>query len=250
MFEPAPSPQVIAIYRARNAERLSRVLTAGASGSRPWGLWALDEVAPSLAAWTVGQGPGGKFDLLNKILHLMPSTDHLPLVVTDDDIDLRRGTLTGLCALMATAGLDLAQPAHARRSQSSYEFNRRRRGSRARLTTFVEIGPVFAMAPAWRAAFAPFPADLGMGWGLELLWARQREHGCRLGVVDAVTVHHPDYPTLGYAQEVEEARAQTLMQEAGVSTMREAQQVLGTWWPWQPQPSWLGDDPRERRWTE
>ena len=238
MLTPAPSPQVIGIYRARNAERLARLLTAGAQGPHHWGLWALDEPAPALAPWTVGQGPGGKFDLLNEILRRMPPTDHLPLVVTDDDIDLRRGTLTGLCAVMAAAGLDLAQPAHAHRSQSSYEFNRRRRGARARLTTFVEIGPVFAMAPAWRAAFAPFPADLGMGWGLELLWARQRANGCRLGVVDAVTVHHPDYPTLGYAQEVEEARAQAYLREAGVTTMREAQQVLGTWWPWQRSSPW------------
>lgn len=230
---------VVAIYRQRNAARLARLLARAASPDTRYALWALDAPSAVLAERTVGQGSGGKFDLVNAVLDRTPARPEEHLVVTDDDIDLGGGSLSRLCAVMDSAGLGLAQPAHGRRSRSSYEFNRRRLGSRARLTSFVEIGPVFAVQPEWLPAVVPFPPDIGMGWGLELIWARLQERGCRLGVVDAVTVVHHESPTIGYAQEAEEARAQALMAQSGIRYMREAQHVLGTWWCWQSRPPWM-----------
>lgn len=226
------------VYRKRNAARIAALLDGPSARSQRVSLWALDEPDAALAPVTAGTGAGGKFDLLNEVLRLSPPQGEEFVIVVDDDVDLVAGDLAGLCGMMLRAGLGLAQPAHARGSRSSYEFNRHRALARARVTTFVEIGPIFAIAPHWRSRLLPFPAGMGMGWGLELIWARLQREGCRLGVVDAVRVMHPDPPTAGYALEEEEARAQALMAQAGVSTMREAQQVTSTWWCWQRRPPW------------
>lgn len=230
---------VVGVYRRHNAEVVSRLLASGRRRHWQVALWALDEPAPSLRAETVGSGPGGKFDLLNECLRRCPPDPADFVIAVDDDVTLRRGSLDLLCEIMSRAELGLAQPAHGRGSRSSYEFNRAARLSRARVTTFVEIGPVFAVAPAWQSELLPFPEGMGMGWGLELIWADLMQRGCRLGVVDAVQVIHPEAPTTGYSHEVEEARAQRLMAETGITAMRQAQRVLDVWRPWQRRPAWV-----------
>ncbi len=55
----------------------------------------------------------------------------------------------------------------------------------------------------------PFPADLGMGWGLDVHWgAIAREAGWPIGVVDAVPLLHRHPVAGGYGREdvVEQAR--------------------------------------------
>ncbi len=59
-----------------------------------------------------------------------------------------------------------------------------------RLTTFVESGPLVAVAPKWVERVTPLPVWRGMGWGLELEWIDLQAEGCRLGIVDATTVVH------------------------------------------------------------
>ena len=68
----------------------------------------------------------------------------------------------------------------------SHGITRAQPRSRARLTTFVESGPLVAIAPEWVDRVTAAPAWRGMGWGLELDWIDLQAEGCRLGIVDAV----------------------------------------------------------------
>lgn len=226
---------VAGIYRAVNAAPLQRVL---GGVPRDWriALWALDDVIPPLAAQTIGSGCGGKFELLNETLARAGGDD--TLVFIDDDAWISRGSFAGLVRLATRAGFDLAQPAHDRTSQSTYTFNRRRLATVARETTFVEIGPIMVLRGRAPSVLLPFPADIGMGWGLELLWRRERARGLRMGVVDAVTVHHPDPPNATYADgaSAEYDRVDRLLAEDGLTDIRDAQRTVGRWWRGQRRP--------------
>jgi hypothetical protein len=106
------------------------------------------------------------------------------------------------------------------------------------VTTFVECGPLFVVSPGWRARITPFPAERGMGWGLELDFARLRPDGCLLGIVDAVRIRH-----LGTVGSEYETRARTEamraeLAEHGVREWSELQQTLATWWAWEKRPPW------------
>jgi hypothetical protein len=80
-----------------------------------------------------------------------------------------------------------------------------------RETTFVEIGPVTAFHRDVFATLLPFPADLRMGWGLDVHWAAvAREHGWPIGIVDATPIGHTQQPAgagYGRAAAVAEASA-------------------------------------------
>lgn len=236
---------VAGVYRSRNVAIMRRLLTGlPASWDAAW--WSLDDVDPSLAADTVGAGPGGKFDLLNTIIE-RSGRDLGALetvVLVDDDVWLDRGDLAELVRLTRRAGFGLAQPAHGRGSQSTYAFNRRHPLAVARETTFVEIGPIIVIDGRWCTELLPFSDELGMGWGLELLWRRRRRDGLRMGIVDAVTVQHPDRPNATYLQgaEPEFARVDKLLAEEGLTSIRAAQKTVGVWWRWRRRPpkAWAG----------
>jgi hypothetical protein len=60
----------------------------------------------------------------------------------------------------------------------------------ARLTNFVEIGPVVGFQAATFDVLLPFPA-LKAGWGLDAHWAAiARAHGWRIGIIDATPIRH------------------------------------------------------------
>jgi GT2 family glycosyltransferase len=133
---------------------------------------------------------GGKFENLNLLLTAHPAAGHDWLLVVDDDVELPRGFLDRLLFASERFDLALAQPAHALRSHAAWPQTRRRRSSIARVTPFVEIGPVVAFAARTFDTLLPFP-QLRMGWGLDLHWAAlAREHGWRCGVIDAVAIRH------------------------------------------------------------
>jgi hypothetical protein len=72
-------------------------------------------------------------------------------------------------------------------SFTSHHITRVRPRITARSTRFVEIGPLFAVAPGV-GGILPFPADANMGWGLEVTWSMLP--GLALGIIDAVTIRH------------------------------------------------------------
>ena len=229
---------VTGIYRQRNADILRRMLEGIDAGRVRTALWALDAVAPSLESRTFGEGPGGKFELINRLLSLVPLVDSEYLAVADDDVSFTRGSLNRFVDVAAGGRLHLAQPAHDRRSHRSHEITRRRRFSKARQTTFVEIGPVFLVAPELRERVVPFPDGVGMGWGLELQWHDLHTAGARLGIVDAVAVRHHVPPGAGYDLEAERSANRERLKSRGWERMSDMQVTVQTWRPWQRKAPW------------
>jgi hypothetical protein len=135
-------------------------------------------------------GDRGKFENLNALLAEHPAAKHDWLVVVDDDVALPHGFLDTFIFLAERFSLRLAQPAHRHRSHAAWRVTRRRPASLVRETAFVEIGPVFAFHADTFRTLLPFP-PLRIGWGLDAHWsAIAREHGWKLGVVDATPIRH------------------------------------------------------------
>lgn len=233
-----PPSVVLCVYRARNA----RVVAALARQVRRSGgevrLWALDTVVPALAAHTVGHGPGGRLDLADVLYESAPVPPDTYVVVADDDV--RVLGYGRFLRLMRRAAFDLAQPAHTRHlSHPSHAVTLRAPRSLARLTEFVEIGPLFAVAPSRRAEVLPFPAGLGMGWGLEADWYGLHRRGARLGIVDAAPLRHLGPVAVSYAQDAERAQLAERLAANGLQGLHEIHGTLATWRPWQRTPPWL-----------
>jgi hypothetical protein len=226
-----------------NAARVAAALLHGVPAHWHVALWGLDGVAPALAARTVGDGPGPRFELLNRALAATPADPGRWVVVVDDDVAVRP-SLGRFVAVADRAGLDIAMPGHRACSFHSHPITRRRMASTARRTTYVEIGPVVAVRPRWVARLVPFPADDGLGWGTELAWSDLRREGCRLGIVDRTPVLHLVPPGRAYDRRAELARLVAELDARGVppgtprARMDALQRNEATWRPWRPSPPW------------
>jgi hypothetical protein len=162
---------------------------------------------------TAAAGARGKFENLNALLAEHPADGHAWVLVVDDDVALPRGFLDAFLCAAERAGLKLAQPAHRLHSHAAWSVTRRRPGSTVRETTFVEIGPVTAFHRDVFATLLPFPADLRMGWGLDVHWAAvAREHGWPIGIVDATPIGHTQQPAgSGYGRDAAEQEARAFL---------------------------------------
>jgi hypothetical protein len=186
---------------------------------------------------TCPPGELGKFENLNKLLTERaggtPIHERDWLLVVDDDIELPRGFLDRLLFLCERFELQLAQPAHRYSSHAAWQVTRRRPGSIARATQFVEIGPVTALASATFETLLPFP-QLRMGWGLDAHWAAlAREHGWRCGVIDAVAIGHRVAPAAdAYSRETAIAEAREFLEQRPYLPAAELQRTLTTHRRW------------------
>ena len=230
---------LVGVYRAENAAHVGRLIHPALSHGWSTAWWALDRVAPDLVDVTVGEGRGEKLPLLNQILERIAVTARWT-VVSDDDLRFRRGDVVRFVDMCDRAGLDLAQPARARRTQQSHDITAAIRFVRARRTTFVESGPLFAVGPRWRERLLPFPSQRGMGWGVELDWFDLARQGCALGVVDQCTVEH--LGTVGDAYDTAEMhrRVTAELADRGAASWTPFQRTLAAWRPWQRRPPWHG----------
>jgi predicted O-methyltransferase YrrM len=152
-------------------------------------LWALESVVPSVAPLTRGQGRMGKFQAVNRLL---PHTAGADLILfVDDDVRLGPGFLPRYVGIVSELKAAVAQPALTADSYHSHSFTLRRKGCWARLTNFVESGPVVSMTRAFLDLVAPFPDGNRMGWGFDIHWsALAQGRGLRLAIVDACPVQH------------------------------------------------------------
>jgi hypothetical protein len=179
-------------------------------------------------------GDRGKFENLNVLLRAHPPHDHDWLLVVDDDVVLPRGFLDVFLFLAERFEFRLAQPAHRSRSHAAWAVTRRRRGSVARETAFVEIGPVTAFHRTTFDVLLPFP-QLRIGWGLDAHWsALAREHGWRIGVVDATPVRHSLRPVASsYQHQVAVEEARGFLTDRPYVNALEAQRTLVEHRSWQ-----------------
>ena len=239
-FEPrglTTEAKIIGVYRRRNARLVLDLLEPALEQGWTTAWWALDGIEGSLERYTVGEGPGEKFPLVNETLRLSGSPVSWTLV-SDDDLSFRQGDMTRLVRLCDSARFDIAQPARARDSAHNFRITAAARLARARLTTFVESGPLFVVGPRFRDLVLPLPKALGMGWGVELEWFDLMEKGCRLGIVDSVVIEH-----LGTATEYDttqlHARLRAELAARGATSFRPFQNTLAAWRPWQRRPAWV-----------
>jgi hypothetical protein len=222
---------VLSIYRpgsllARTAPRLSSkrhdVRFAFGATAAP---------TPALAAGTVLSGlSGGKFENLNRLLATTGPLEGFDwLIVCDDDVELAARFLDRALALCERLELDLAQPAQTMRSHAAWRVTRRRPFSLARLTDYVEIGPVTLFSRRAAGELTPFP-ELRFGWGLDSHWgALARERGWRLGILDSLPVRHESQAvasTYTHAEAIDEARR--FLAGRPYVTATEAQRTLET----------------------
>jgi len=238
---PCPPSDVIGVYRQENAAIVVRALR-GLPASWKVRMWALDREAPALAEVTVGSGGGGRFELLNRLIDRGGSGGGRWLVVIDDDVVVQPG-LPSLVHWASRAGFGLAMPGHRAASFHTWRFTRRNLFDRARATTFVEIGPVLAISPGARELVLPFPADTGLGWGVEARWWQLAQQGAvRLGIVDSVPTVHLRPPGRSYDREVEGQRLHAELDRVRVpeGTARERMELLqhnlGHWRRWRRVP--------------
>lgn len=231
---PVAYPLVLAmVYRSENVPVLDAFLRQ-CPANTDVRLWSLDQRAP-LPDVSVGSGPGLKFDLVNRLLSSAPIAEDAWVVVADDDVLFSRGSLAGFLRECQRAGLDIAQPGHSAGSHFTHRVTVARPWARVTMTRFVEIGPIFAVAPARRAEFVPFP-DVGMGYGLELQWARSTARGTRLGVVDRCRVMHLAPVGRSYSMDEEMSRALANIPGRQID-FEELNQPVGTWYRWQRSPT-------------
>ena len=232
-------PALIGIYREVNAAHVERLLEPALAAGWTTAWWALDRVVPELERHTVGEGPGEKLPLLDDVLerHGPPGG---AVVLSDDDIRFERGDVVGLVDLAGRAGLGLAQPAHAPGSQVSHGITRAAPRSRARLTTFVESGPLVAVGAGWTDRVLPLPRARGMGWGVELDWIDLAAEGCRLGIVDAVRIRHLGNVGATYDDAAIRTRMRVELAARGVDDWGPLQRTVATWRPWRRRPPWDG----------
>lgn len=175
----------------------------------------------------------GKFENLNALLAEHPATGYDWLLAIDDDVALPPDFLDVFVFLAERFDLVLAQPAHRHRSHAAFPVTRRQPNSVLRETAFVEIGPVVAFGAVTFDVLLPFP-PLRIGWGLDAHWsALARQHGWRIGVVDATPVRHGLRPIAGaYNREDALSEARAFLAERPYTRYDEARRTLAVRRSW------------------
>jgi len=167
---PSRDVLVLSIYRPKT-DALRRALgeLRRTRHSLRTALGAMGNPDPALADETVAAGLArGKFANLNTVADAAGGAGAHWIVVVDDDVALPEGFLDRFLAVCEHLDLTMAQPAQTRASHAAWPVTRRRGGSMARETRFVEIGPVTCFRrEAWgerareRPARPPVPPCVG-----------------------------------------------------------------------------------------
>lgn len=132
-----------------------------------------------------------KFVVLNNLLTAVHLDEFEYVVVCDDDVFLPEGFLDSFLDYQSGFAFALAQPTLTADSFINHPIVEQQRGTVARQTRFVEIGPVFSCHREAYPHLFPFDVSSPMGWGYEAVWAgRLARHGQKMGIIDAVPVSH------------------------------------------------------------
>jgi hypothetical protein len=227
---PARRVLVLGVYTQAGAASMEAAVSRLQASSHDVRV-ALGSLGPAASALTLvtaaTEMAGGKLANVNRLAEeAAPGAADWILLLDDDVVVPRRRFLDRLVFLAEHLRLDIVQPALSRSSHTAFEVTRRR-PLLARLTRFVEVGPLTAFRGHAFRALTPFP-ESGMGWGVDLHWSAVAERkGWRLGVLDAVPVRHDQRPTaLGYDHSAAQQAAVALLSEREHITHVEAEQVI------------------------
>jgi hypothetical protein len=147
------------------------------------------EVAP-ITAFAAPE-PRPKFVLLNELFRRTPLDGYEYVLVCDDDVRLPEAFVDRYLELVVRHDLALAQPARTHDSYIDHHIVAQMEGLDARLTRFVEIGPLFSARRDALPLLLPFDEASPMGWGYDFVWPVVMEAaGLRMGIVDATPVAH------------------------------------------------------------
>ena len=202
---------IVGIEVPSRANDIGRVIDALAAGSRHHVTRSVTDMLDQ-----------GKFANIDKAIAEapVPLAEHDWLVITDDDIDAWPGMLDDLIAIADQADLALAQPAHAFNSYTTYEITRRRFGTLARRTDFVEIGPLTLVRRDLFHQFIPFPPSRWC-YGIDLVWSETaRRMGRRIGIVDGTPVRHLRPVAGTYSMDAAWDEGHALLLQHGITTNR------------------------------
>jgi glycosyltransferase involved in cell wall biosynthesis len=209
----------IGIYLANRRNTVEDVVHC-LSRSRPHRVdqhWiALGGPPPSSAVGAVTKGrveaPTPKYRLINEVLAHADLSRYDYVLTIDDDVVLPRMFVARFVALQRHFAFALAQPARTSRSFIDHPIVEQQRGSIARQTRFVEIGPVVSFHRSVFDLVFPFDLTSPMGWGYENVWAaRLTRRKLAMGIIDAVPVDHSVRPTVAHYQWADADRGRTAL---------------------------------------
>lgn len=137
-----------------------------------------------------------KFKLLNDIIKKIDDIDSYDyLIISDDDVVVHDNFIDIYIDLIEKFKIKLAQPARVSHSYNVHRIVLEDKKSLARITNFVEIGPIFSFHKSIFRSVIPFPESAQMGWGLDFIWPEiGRNNNFNLGIVDLVPVDHSYRP--------------------------------------------------------
>jgi hypothetical protein len=155
--------------------------------------------------------PTPKFTLMNGLLKDLETFDFV--IISDDDVDLPRGFVDHFVENVEKFQFALSQPARTPDSHIDHFITIRMPGIDARLTRFVEIGPIFCIHRSAFGVLLPFNLCSPMGWGYDFVWPAVIERsGLRMGIVDATPVGHTIRKSLtNYSKPIVEEQMNALL---------------------------------------
>ena len=132
-----------------------------------------------------------KVALINRLLSGVALQKYDYLVLCDDDIILPDDFLDTFLGLQEEHDFAAAQPARTHNSYIDHPFVEQLDGVRARVTRFVEIGPLVSFRRDIVPSIIPLDEATPMGWGFDFVLPCVAERqGLRIGIIDGTPVDH------------------------------------------------------------
>lgn len=164
----------------------------------------------------IDMGDRGKFDNISAALKQRRPESYDWVLITDDDITTPPGLLDQSLHLAAQEDLRIFQPAHRFRSYTTFTLTQRHWNRLARVTNFVESGPLTGFRGSALAKLLPFPS-MRWAWGIDVYWSElARREGWNIGIIDAVPIRHLRPVANAYNFSVAMAEARGFLERSGI----------------------------------
>lgn len=229
------------VWRVKNQAAIRRIVAElGSETAIHLHCLDTDPLDGDLGRLTDSQGPGDRIPLLAALMSRFPPRPGDWVLIMDDDAYFHPKDWLRFTGIAETAGFDICQPAHDHESHYSHPMTRARFLSIARRTRFVEVGPIVLLSPAAIRRCLPFPPDLRMGWGLDVLWWSLGRQELSLGIVDATPIVHTGSVGNAYSRGYETSILEQYLERFNVQELRDIVTETGeSWRYWQRLPPWV-----------